>query len=61
MGEKCKEHLKHPSPIDAHIQQTGHNSTDSSFNIIGSEDQGQARTIKETIYIKVNNATLKIL
>ena len=46
LGEKCKEHLKHPSPIDAHIQQKGHNSTDSSFNIIGSEDQGQARTIK---------------
>ena len=24
LGERCKEHLKHPSPIHAHIQQTGH-------------------------------------
>ena len=24
LGERHKEHLKHPSPIHAHIQQTGH-------------------------------------
>ena len=41
-----------------HIQQTGHNSTDNSFNIIGREDWGQARTIKEAIYIRVKNLTL---
>ena len=41
-----------------HIQQTGHNIADSSFNIIGREDHGQARTIKESIYIRVNNPTL---
>ena len=27
-------------------------------NIIGREDQGQARTIKESIFIKVNSPTL---
>ena len=58
LGERCKEHLKQPSPIHVHIQQTGHNIADNSFNIIGREDQGQARTIKESIYIRVNNPTL---
>ena len=56
--ERCKEHLRQPPPIHAHIQQTGHSITDTSFNIIGREDQGQARTIKESIFIKVNNPTL---
>ena len=58
LGERCKEHLKKPSPIHVHIQQTEHSSTDNSFNIIGREDRGQARTIKEAIYIRVNNPTL---
>ena len=56
LGERCKEHLKQPSPIHAHIQQTGHSITDTSFNIIGREEQ--ARTIKESIFIRVNNLTL---
>ena len=59
LGERCKEHLKQPSSIHAHIQQTGHNTTEDSFNIIGREDQGQARTIKESIFIRINNPTLK--
>ena len=57
-GERCKECLKQPSPIHVHIQLTGHNIADNSFNIIGREDQGQARTIKESIHIRVNNPTL---
>ena len=60
LGERCKEYLKQPSPIHVYIQQTGHNITDTSFNIIGREDQGQARMIKESIYIRVNNPTLNI-
>ena len=58
LGERYKEHLKQPSPILVHIQQTGHNSTSKNFKIIGREDQGLARTIKEAIYIRVNNPTL---
>ena len=54
LEERCKEHLKQPSPTHVHIQQTGHKITDTSLNIIGREDQGQARTI----YIRVNNPTL---
>ena len=57
LEERCKEHLKQPSPHPcAHT--TGHSMTDTSFNIIGREDQGQARTIKESIFIRVNNPTL---
>ena len=58
LGERCKKHLKQPSPIHAHIQQIGHTIEDSSFNIIGKEDRGQARTIKESINIRVNNPKL---
>ena len=58
LWERYKEHLKQPSLIHVHIQQTGQNTTDTSFNIIGRGDQGLARTIKESIYIRVNNATL---
>ena len=57
-GERCKKHLKQPSPIHVHIQQTGHNTTETSFNIIGREDQELTITIKEPIYIRVNNPTL---
>ena len=58
LGQRCKGRLKQPSPIHAHTQQTWNNTTDNSFNIIGREDQGQARTIKEAIFIRVNNPTL---
>ena len=58
LGERHKEHLKQGSPVCVHIQQTGHTITDTNFNIIGREDQGQARTIKESIFIRVNNPTL---
>ena len=58
LDERYRKHLKEPSPIHAHSLQTGHNSTPDNFNIIGREDQGLARTIKEAIYIRVNNPTL---
>ena len=41
-----------------HIQHTGHNSTPDNFSIPGREDQGLTRTIKEAVYIRVNNPTL---
>ena len=34
------------------------NTTPDNFNIIGREDHGLARTIKESINIRVNNPTL---
>ena len=41
LGERRKEHIKQPSPIHGHIQQTRHTITDNSFNIIGREDGGR--------------------
>ena len=58
MDLRYKEYLKEPSAIHVYIQQTGHNSTSNNFNIIGREDQGLVRTIKEAIYIRVNSPTL---
>ena len=58
LGERYKEHLKGPFPIQAHVQQTGHNTTSNNFSIIGREDRYLARTMKEAIYIRVNNPML---
>ena len=52
-GERFKEHLKEPS----HSNDTSHSTTQVNFQIIGREDHGIARTIKESIYIRVNNPT----
>ena len=56
--ERFKEHLKAPSPIYEHDNATGHKTTVESFKIIGREGHGISRTIKEAIYIRVNNPTL---
>ena len=57
-GERYKEHLKAPSPIFQHQSISGHETSIENFNIIGREDNSLARTIKESIYIRVNNPTL---
>ena len=58
LRERYKEHLKEPSPIHAHILQTGYSTNTDNFNILGMEDQGLSRLIKESIYIRVNNPIL---
>ena len=50
--------MKELSPIHAHSIQTGHSTNPENFNIIGRVDHGLARTIKESIYIRVNKPTL---
>ena len=57
-GERYKEHLKVSSPIYGQRNQSGHTTNPVNFTIIGREDHGLARTIKESIYIRVNNPTL---
>ena len=57
-GERFKEDLKEPSPINNLSNNTGHSTTQDNFQIIGREGHGIARTIKESIYIRVNNSTL---
>ena len=55
-GERYKEHLKDPSPIHHHNNQTNHPS--NNFKIIGREGHNLSRYIKESIFIRVNNPTL---
>ena len=57
-GERYKEHLKSPSAIHHHSNQTGHPTNQSNFQIIGREGHNLAGNIKESIYIRVNNPTL---
>ena len=57
-GERYKEHLKALSPIFLHQNNSGHVTTLDNFRIIGREDNSLARTIKESMYIRVNNPTL---
>ena len=57
-GERFKEHLKPPSPIYDHSNITGHNVTINNFNIVGREDLNLVRTIKEALYIIVNDPSL---
>ena len=57
-AERYTEHLKTPSPIFDHQNNTGYTTTVENFRIIGREGNNMARAIKEAIYIKVNNQTL---
>ena len=57
-GERFKEHLKDPSPIHQHSNHTDHPTSQNKFQIIGREEHGLARNIKESIFIRVNNPTL---
>ena len=57
-GERFKEHLKAPSPLFDHLNITGHNVTINNDNIVGREDQNLMRTIKEALYIGVNDPSL---
>ena len=56
-AERFRECMKAPSPIyDHHI--TGHEVSLDNFSIVGREDHGIARTIKEAILIRVNDPSL---
>ena len=57
-GERFKEHLKASPPIFDHYNITGHNVSIENFSIVGREDQNLMRTIKEALYIRVNNPSL---
>ena len=57
-GERFKEHLKEPSPIHNHSNTPEYTTSQDNFQIIGREDHDIDRTIKESVYIRVNNLTL---
>ena len=57
-AERYKEHLKDPSPIHQHNNQTSHPINHTNFQIIWREGHHLSRYIKESIFIRVNNCTL---
>ena len=58
LGGRVKEHLKAPSPIFHHSSSTGHPMDPDNFNIIHKEVHSHSRTIKEAMFICVNDPTL---
>ena len=57
-GERFKEHQKAPFPLIDHYNTTGHKICIENFDIVGREDQNLMRTIKEALYIRVNDPSL---
>ena len=57
-GDRFREHLRAPSHILQHSQSIGHTVDLECFTIIDREAQGATRTIKEAMYIKVNDPSL---
>ena len=53
LGERIKEHVKTPSPIFHHQTASGHRTTMDNFKILGREENNMARTIKEAMFIRV--------
>ena len=58
-GHRLKEHVRAPSPIHHHSLTKGHPVNEECFTIVGKESQGVTRTIKEAMYICVNDPSLK--
>ena len=58
LGGGVKEHLKAPSPIFYHSAATGHVVDSDNSNIIHKEVHSHSRTIKEAMFIHVNDPTL---
>ena len=55
LGDRVKEHLKAPSPIHLHSTTTGHPLDPNQFNIMHKEIHSQSRTIKEAMFICVQD------
>ena len=58
LGERVKEHLKAPSSIQLHSATTGHPLDPNQFNIMHKEVHNQSRTIKEAMFIRVQDPPL---
>ena len=58
LGERVKEHLKAPSLIHLHSTTTGHPMDPNQFNIMHKEVHSQSRTIKEAMFICVQDPPL---
>ena len=58
LGDRVKGHFKAPSPIHLHSTTTGHPMDPEQFNIIHKEVNSLSRTIKEAMFIHVQDPTL---
>ena len=56
LGERVKEHLKPPSPIHLHSTTRGHPMDPNQFNIMHKDVHSQSRTIKEAMFICVQDS-----
>ena len=55
LGERVKEHLKAPFPIHLHSATSGHPVDPNQFNIVHKEVNSQSRTIKEAMFICIQD------
>ena len=58
LGDRIKEHFKAPSPIYLHSSTTGHPMDPNKFSIVHKEVKSQPRTIKEAMFICVQDPPL---
>ena len=58
LGDRVKEHFKGPSPICHHSTTTGHPMDPNQVNIVHKEVNSHSRTIKEAMFIHVQDPTL---
>ena len=58
LGDRYREHLKAPSPINMHTSTTGHAVSPDCFTIVDRKSQGLTRNIKEAMYIKASDPSL---
>ena len=55
LGDSVKEHFKAPSPIHLHSTTAGHPMDPNQFNIVHKEVNSHSRTIKEAMFICVQD------
>ena len=55
LWDRVKEHFKAPSPIYLHSTTTGHPMDPNQFNILHKEVNSHSRTIKEAMFIHVQD------
>ena len=55
LGERVKEHFKAPSPIHLHSTTTGHPMDPNQFSVVHKEVNMQSRTIKEAMFICIQD------
>ena len=58
IGDRIKEHFKAPSPIHLHSSTTGHPMDPNQFSIVHKEVNSQPTTIREAMYIWVQDPLL---